>query len=181
MKISQQPILTTAEYHAYDKRIADANILLKHACPCNYCCGGKMIKRQVIYEHMLKFGHNVISPFPQNYYPDSLQLHSMRDVEVPNINEEETNTDGDFKTLDEGIEVDRMLNEGFKDVWKNLMEDASKPMYDTCKFSHLTTILVLLNLQIVHGWTNESVDDLLAFLHELLPPKSTFSNKMERM
>ena len=48
---------------------------------------------------------------------------------------------------------------------------------DTCKFSHLTTIIVLLNFQIVHGWTNESVDDLLAFLHDLLPPKSTFPTK----
>ena len=70
-----------------------------------------------------------------------------------------------------------MLNEGFKDDWQKLMEDASKPVYDTCKFSHLTTILVLLNLQTMHGWTNESVDELLAFLHELLPPKSTFETQ----
>ena len=76
-----------------------------------------MIKRQVIYDHMLKFGHTEISTFPQNYYPDSLHLHSMRYIEVPNINEEATNTYGDFGTLDEGIEVDRMLNEGFKDDW----------------------------------------------------------------
>ena len=54
----------------------------------------------MIYEHMLKFGHNGVIPFLQNYYPDSLQLHSMRDVEVPNINKEEKNTDGCFETLD---------------------------------------------------------------------------------
>ena len=126
---------------------------------------------------MLKFGHIEIIPFPQNYYPNRLQLHSMRDVEVPNINKEATNIDGYFETLDEGIEVDRMLNEGFKDDWQKFMEDASKPVYDTCKFSHLTTILVLLNLQTVHGWIIESVDDLLAFLHELLPPNSTLSKK----
>ena len=129
------------------------------------------------YKHILKFGHTMISPFPKNYYPYSLQFHNMRDVEVPNINDEETNTDGDFGTLDEGIEVDRMLNEGFKDDWQKLMEDASKPVYDTCKFSHLTTILVLLNLQTVHGWKNESVDELLALLHRLLPPESTFPKK----
>ena len=70
-----------------------------------------------------------------------------------------------------------MLNEGFKDDWQKLMEDASKPVYDTCKFSHLTTILVLLNLQTVHGWTNESVDELLKFLHDLFPPKSTLPTK----
>ena len=76
-----------------------------------------MKKREVIYEHMLKFCHTGISPFPRNYCPDSLDLHSMRDIEVPNINDEAKNIDGDFGTLDEGIEVDRMLNEGFKDDW----------------------------------------------------------------
>ena len=49
--------MATAEYHAYDKIIADAKNLLKYACPCNDCCGGNMRKRQVIYEHMLNFGH----------------------------------------------------------------------------------------------------------------------------
>ena len=55
--MSQHPILTTIEYHAYEERIADAKIFLKYPCPCNDCCGGKMRKREVIYEHMLKFGH----------------------------------------------------------------------------------------------------------------------------
>ena len=64
---------------------------------------------------MLKFGHSGISPFPQNRYPDKIQVHIMRREEAPNINEEETNTDGDAGTLDEGIEVDRMMNESFKD------------------------------------------------------------------
>ena len=75
----------------------------------------------------------------------------MRNVKVPNINKEETNTYGDFITLDERIEVDRMLNEGFKDDWQKLMEDASKHVYGTCKFNYLTTILLLLKLQTVHG------------------------------
>ena len=115
--MSQQPILTIVGYHAYDERIDDAKRFVKYECPCNDYCGGKMRKIQVIYEHMLKFDHTGIITFPQNYYPDRLQLHSMRDVEVPNINEEATNTDGEVGTLDEGIEVDRMLNEGFKDDW----------------------------------------------------------------
>jgi hypothetical protein len=70
-----------------------------------------------------------------------------------------------------------MLNEGLKDDWNKLMEDASKPVYGTCKLSHLTTILLILNLQVVHGWKNESVDELLALLHWLLPPDSTFPTK----
>ena len=111
--MSQQQILTTIEYHAYNQRIANAKSLLKYACPCNYCCGGNMRKIQLNYEHMLKFGHNGVIPFLQNYYPDSIPLQSMRDVETQNIDEEETNLDEEEKILDEGLEIDRMMNDGF--------------------------------------------------------------------
>jgi hypothetical protein len=60
------------------------------------------------------------------------------------------------------------------------MEDALKPVYANCKLTHLTTILQILNLQVVHGWTNESVDELLAFLSQLLPCDSTFPTKRSK-
>ena len=126
---------------------------------------------------MLKFGHSGISPFPQNSYPNRIPLQSMRDVEAPNIDEKASNLDEQAAILDEGIEVDRMMNEGFKDDWHKLMEDASKPVYGTSKLSHLSTILLILNLQIVHGWKNERVDELLTFLQQLLPLDSTLPKK----
>jgi hypothetical protein len=70
---------------------------------------------------------------------DRKKFHSMRDEEAPNIDEKE-------RILDEGIEVDIMLNEGLKGDWNKFMEDASKPMYGACKLSNLTTILLILNL-----------------------------------
>jgi hypothetical protein len=57
-----------------------------------------------------------------------------------------------------------MLNEGLKDDWNEVDGGCFKTVYGTCKLSHLTTILLILNLQVVHGWTNESVDELLALL-----------------
>ena len=170
--MSQRPALSTNEYHAHDERVANENMLDKYACPCNNCLGGKMRKRQVIFAHMLRFGHSGISPFPQNSYPNRIPLQVTRDVEEPNIDEDATNAN-EHAMLDEGIEVDRMMNEGFKDDWQKLLEDASKPVYGTCKLSHLSTIILILNLQTVHGWTNASVDELLALLHRLLPPNST--------
>ena len=170
-------VLSTNEYHAHDERIADEKSLEIYSCPFKKFLGGKMRRIQVIFEHMLRFSHSSISHFPQNIYLDRIPLQSMRDVEAQNIDEEATNSDEEATILDEWAEIDRMMNEGFKDDWHKLMEDASKPMYGTCNFSHLTTICVLLNLQIVHGWTNESVDELLSFLHELLPPSSTFPTK----
>ena len=95
-----------------------------------------MRRRQLIFEHMLRFSHRGISHFPQNSYRYSIPLQSMRDVEAQNIDEEATNSDEEATILDEGIEINRMMNEGFKDGWHKLMEDASKPVYGTCKLSH---------------------------------------------
>ena len=70
-----------------------------------------------------------------------------------------------------------MLNDGFNDDWHKLVEDASKLVYGTYKLSYLSTIFLIINFQTMHGWTNESVDELLEFLHELLPPKSALPTK----
>ena len=90
-----------------------------------------MRKRQVIFAHMLRFGHSGIIPFPQNSYPNSIPLQSMRDVEAQNIDEEATNSDEEETILDEGVEIDRMMYECFKDDWHKLMADASKLVYGT--------------------------------------------------
>ena len=111
---------------------------------------------------MIRYGHSGISPWDYNYYEDMIELHSMRDEEAPNIDEVAPNIDEDVRILDEGIEVDRMLNEGLNDDWNKLMEDSLKPVYENCKLSHLTTILQILNLQMVHGWSNEC---LLSYWH----------------
>ena len=50
------------------------------------------------------------------------------------------------------VEANRILNEGLNDDWAKLMEDALKLVYANCKLSHLTTILLILNLQAMHGW-----------------------------
>ena len=66
-----------------------------------------MRRRQVIFEHMLRFGHSGIIHFPQNIsYPDKIPFQSMRDVEVQNIDEEATNSDEEETILDEGVEID---------------------------------------------------------------------------
>ena len=158
--------LTMDQYHAYDERVADEGDIDKYPCPCKNCLGGKVKKRNVIYRHMIRYGHSGISPWAYNYYEDMIELQTMRDEGETNINEE-------IEMFDEGFEVDRMLNEGLNDDWAKSMEDALKPIYANCKLSHLTTILQILNLQVVHGWTNESVDQLLTLLSSLLPADST--------
>ena len=124
--MSQCPVMSMDEYHAHDEKIANEKRLEKYAFPCTSFCGGKRRKIRVIYEHMLKYGHNNISPFPKSQYLDRIQLKWMRDADESNIDEEATNEDEQEPTLEEWIEVDRMLNDVFNDDWDKLVEDASK-------------------------------------------------------
>jgi hypothetical protein len=146
----QQQRLATDDYHSYDERTADENDMDKYPCPCKYCLGGKVRKRNVIYRHMIRHGHSGIIPWENNYYEDMIEVHSMRDEEVPNIPEVAPNIYEEATMLDEGVEVNRMLNEGLNDDWSKSMEDSLKIVYDNCKLSYLTTILQILNLQVVN-------------------------------
>ena len=113
--MSQLPVFLTNEYHARDERIANEKSLDKYACLCKKILSGKMRRRQMIFEHMLRFSHRGISHFPQNSYWYSIPLRSMGDIEAQNIDEEATNSDEEATMLDEGVEIDIMVNEGFKD------------------------------------------------------------------
>jgi hypothetical protein len=72
-------------------------------------------KINVIYRHMVRHVHSGISPWDNNYYEDVIEVHSMRDEEVPNIHEVAPNIDEEETMLDEGVEVNKMLNEGLND------------------------------------------------------------------
>ena len=111
-------------------------------------------------------------------------MQPVRDEDVTNIDkvaqntdEEVTNIDEEEEIFDKGIEVAIMFDEGLNDDWAKSMEDALMHVYVNCKLSHLSTILQILNIQVVHHWKNESVDELLELLTHLLPLDSTFPTK----
>ena len=141
------------------------------------CIGGKVRKRNMICQHMIRHGQSGKTPLDNNYYECMIEVHSMRDEEVPNIPKVTSNIDEEETMLDEGVEVNRMLNEGLNYDLAKLMKDSLNLVYANCMLSHLTTILQILNLQVVLGWTNESVYELLAFLSWLLPCDSTLPTK----
>ena len=142
------------KYHAFDERIANESDMDKYPCPCNDYLGGKVRKRSMIYRHMIRYGNSGISPWAYNYYEDMIKCHTVRDEEATNIDEVAPNIDEEETMLDEGFEVDRMLNEGLNDDWAKSMDNSLKHVYANCKLSHLTTILQILNLQVVFGWKN---------------------------
>jgi hypothetical protein len=70
----------------------------------------------------------------------------LKDEEATKKYEVAQNIYEEVKMLDGRFEADIMLNEG--------MDDVLKPMYANCKLSNLTTILQILNLQVMHIWKN---------------------------
>lgn len=86
---------------------------------------------------MIRYGHRGRSPWDENNYLYRVELCSVRYEEVDNIYEYTS-------TLDEIIEIDKMLNEGLNGVWNKSMEDVLKPMHSTYELSHLVAILLVL-------------------------------------
>ena len=113
--MSQPPVFSTVEYHAHDEIIDDDRRLEKYACLCTVFCGGKRRTRWDIHEHMMQYVHSGMIPFSESVYCKRIQFLNMRDVEALNIDEVATNADEEAPTLDEEIEVDRVLNDGFND------------------------------------------------------------------
>lgn len=64
-----------------------------------------------------------------------------------------------------------------------IMDDGKKSIYEGCKLSKLSTVLLLYNLKVVHGWSETSFNELLMLLKfHLLPlenelPSSTYEAK----
>lgn len=77
--MDQRQRLTTNQYHAYNERVANETYMDKYPYPCKHYLGGKVKKRNVIYHHMIRYGHSGISPWAYNYYKDMIELQTMRD------------------------------------------------------------------------------------------------------
>ncbi|XP_073133957.1 uncharacterized protein [Henckelia pumila] len=55
-------------------------------------------------------------------------------------------------------------------TFKNLLEDAEKPLYPGCsKFTRLSAVVKLFNLKAKYSWSDKSCTDLLNLLGEMLP------------
>jgi hypothetical protein len=55
-----------------------------------------------------------------------------------------------------------------------MIEDSEKPMYHGCKPHHtkLATVLEVMQMKQMFGWSDKSVTKLLTFLQDLLPDEN---------
>ena len=63
-------------------------------------------------------------------------------------------------------------------VFENMSNDAETPLYPgSTNFTRLSTMLRLMNLKAMNGWTDKSFTELLQLLKDMLPEGNTLPNQ----
>lgn len=75
---------------------------------------------------------------------------------------EESHDDGIGEMLQDWFPVEGGDSDNIHDI-STLKDMATLPLYDHAKVSTLSACLLILNMQVKHGWTNNSVSDLFRF------------------
>jgi len=63
-------------------------------------------------------------------------------------------------------------------IFENMSNDAETPLYlGSTNFTRLSTVLRLMNLKAMNGWTDKSFTKLLQLLKNILPEGNTLPNR----
>ena len=63
-------------------------------------------------------------------------------------------------------------------VFENMFNDVETPLYPgSTNFTPLSTVLRLMNLKAMNGWTEKSFTELLQLLKDMLPEGNTLPNR----
>ncbi|XP_039142871.1 uncharacterized protein LOC120280181 isoform X2 [Dioscorea cayenensis subsp. rotundata] len=153
-------------------------------CPCRRCVNSVLLTRDEVYEHLIIHG---ILKLYKNWYehgeqpPSSSNANIEQHDDLPShVNANEVLEDG-FAMSDDNMRDETTspasspgdLNNETGQFFK-LLEDANKELYPGCaRFTKLTFIVRLYHIKCLSGWSNKSLDLLLALLKEALPEGET--------
>ncbi|XP_073137125.1 uncharacterized protein [Henckelia pumila] len=136
------------------------------SCPCTKCGNLKKKKVETIRAHMYSNGvdltyHTWIWHGERSAMKNSKNDRDQEREDVPKFDTEEP------------IDMVHDAFDSYADnptTFKNLLEDAEKPLYPGCiKFTRLSTVVKLFNLKAKYSWSDKSCTDLLNLLGEMLP------------
>ncbi|XP_073153341.1 uncharacterized protein [Henckelia pumila] len=136
------------------------------SCPCTKCGNLKKKKVETIRAHMYSNGIDL------TYH--TWIWHGERSA-IKNSNNDRDQEREDVPKFDAEEPID-MVHAAFDSyaenptTFKNLLEDAEKPLYPGCsKFTRLSAVVKLFNLKAKYSWSDKSCTDLLNLLGEMLP------------
>ncbi|XP_073132543.1 uncharacterized protein [Henckelia pumila] len=135
------------------------------SCPCTKCGNLKKKKLETIRAHMYSNGIDL------TYH--TWIWHGERSA-MKNSNNDRDQEREDVPKFDAEEPID-MVHAAFDSyaenptTFKNLLEDAEKPLYPGCsKFTRLSAVVKLFNLKAKYSWSDKSCTDLLNLLGEML-------------
>ncbi|XP_073153118.1 uncharacterized protein [Henckelia pumila] len=136
------------------------------SCPCTKCGNLKKKKVETIRAHMYSNGidltyHTWIWHGERSAMKNSNNDRNQKREDVPKFDAEEP------------IDMVHAAFDSYAEnptTFKNLLEDAEKPLYPGCsKFTRLFAVVKLFNLKAKYIWSDKSCTDLLNLLGEILP------------
>ena len=135
---------------------------------CVNCLNERKLPTNVIQEHVLCDSF-LKSCTRWTWHGELIDMPSV------DVSEEEEEVD-----LEMGDRLEEMIRDVGYDsfqranVYKNLCNDAEKPLYAECtKYTRFSTVLKLFNVKARNGWTNKSFTKLLELLSDMLPEGNT--------
>ncbi|XP_042448877.1 uncharacterized protein LOC122033755 [Zingiber officinale] len=171
-----QKFLTQAKKYAKTREVI--------LCPCKYCKNKKYMKFDQVYDHL------IIKGFDPSY--TIWVFHG----ETYNRQYQGEGSSGEFQKDDESREayhlykvafmpeeeVGYTMSEAKDNDFASLLEDAETPLFPGCtSYTKLSAVVTLYNYKSTNGHTDNSFNELLKILGDMLPEKNTLPETVYSM
>ncbi|XP_042415124.1 uncharacterized protein LOC122004280 [Zingiber officinale] len=172
-----QKFLTQARNYAKTREVI--------LCPCKHCKNKKYMKFDQVYDHLIINGFNpsyTIWVFHgETYTPNFQGQSSSRGIqEEEDETREAYNLYKDVFASDE--RVDHTMSEARDYEFADLLVDAETPLFPSCTtYTKLSAIVTLYNYKSTNGHTDNSFNELLKILGDMLPEKNTLPKDVYSM
>ena len=144
-------------------------------CPCTTCCNMEFLSPQQVRLHLFKKG------FLENYLV--WNWHGEVDRKPTSVKCQNQPQNQRFRCPDYSY-VNDMVHDAFEHCdkdpssFKNVLEDAEKPLYPGSKHSKLSSLMKLYNIKGLYGWSDSGFSVLLEVLNEILPNDNSLPKSM---
>ncbi|XP_024043030.1 uncharacterized protein LOC112099792 [Citrus clementina] len=158
-----------------DFAILNAENRMSIRCPCTFCCNMEFHTPQQVKDHL----------FEKGFLPRYIvwTWHGETDSKSTFTNCEDHSHSQRFRCHDYSNIID-MVEDAYDHCdrdpssFKDMLEDAEKPLYPGAKHSKLSSLMRLYNVKGNYGWSDKGFSALLEVLVDILPNNNTLPMSM---
>ena len=158
-----------------DFAILNAENRMSIRCPCTFCCNMEFHTPQQVKDHL----------FEKCFLPRYIvwTWHGKTDSKSRFTKCEDHSHSQRFRCHDYNNIID-MVEDAYEHCdrdpssFKDMLEDAEKPLYPGAKHSKLSSLMRLYNVKWNYGWSDKGFSALLEVLADILPNNNTLPMSM---